>query len=81
MQDDLLYAIGLPVALAEEELLSTSRFFGSFGKVKKLLINKATSSRDSAYEGQCAVYVWYHHAVHVALAVKVSLLFVQLLSV
>jgi len=74
VQDDLLYVIGLPIALADESLLVTPRFFGTFGTVKKLLINKATGSRDSAYEGQCAVYVWYHHAVHVALAVKVSIL-------
>ena len=71
VQENLLYVIGMPQQLANEALLSSDRFFGSFGTVRKLLINKQTGSKDSAYEGQCGVYVWYEHPVQVALALKV----------
>lgn len=63
MQENLLYVIGIPKTLANEELLVSDRFFGQYGQVKKIVINKMTSMRESAYEGQCAVYIWYQHPV------------------
>lgn len=72
VQENLLYVIGMPYKLASEQLLSSQRFFGRYGLIRKLLINKATGSRDSQYEGQCAVYVWYEHPIQVAIALKVQ---------
>ena len=51
-QEHLLYVIGMPPQkLASETLLSSDRFFGQYGNIQKILINKATASKDSAYEG------------------------------
>lgn len=70
VQEHLLYVIGMPQKLASETLLSSDRFFGQYGNIQKILINKATASKDSAYEGQCAVYIWYEHPIQVAIALK-----------
>jgi CCR4-NOT transcription complex subunit 4 len=71
VQENLLYVIGIPQSIASEQLLQSDRFFGAFGQIKKLLINRSIGSRESQYEGQCAVYVWYAHSIQVALALKV----------
>jgi CCR4-NOT transcription complex subunit 4 len=56
VQENLLYVIGIPMYLADEELLKSPSYFGKYGQVQRLRINH--SPKDS-YEGQCAVYVWY----------------------
>lgn len=66
---NLLYVIGIPKRLGKEDLLMQSKFFGQFGKIKRLLINSSTKD---FYEqqGQCAVYIWYESELSVAIALR-----------
>lgn len=66
---NLLYVIGLPKRLGKEELLVQSKFFGQFGRIKRLLVNSSTKD---FYEqqGQCAVYIWYESELSVAVALR-----------
>eukprot|EP00347_Sterkiella_histriomuscorum_P000504 403375596 len=67
VQENLLYVIGIPEKYADENLLASQRYFGLYGEVKKIRINRCP--KDS-YEGQCAIYVWYSHPIQVAVAIK-----------
>lgn len=40
MQRNLVYIIGIPQKYAEEEILRKQEFFGQFGTIKKVIINK-----------------------------------------
>lgn len=66
---NLLYVIGLPKRLGKEDLLVQSKFFGQFGRIKRLLVNSSTKD---FYEqqGQCAVYIWYESELSVAVALR-----------
>jgi hypothetical protein len=46
VQENLLYVIGIPQSLASEQLLASNRFFGSFGGIKKILINRSMGNRE-----------------------------------
>ena len=48
VQENLLYVIGIPQKYAKDSLLASTRFFGQYGRVRKLVINSQT--KDS-YEG------------------------------
>jgi hypothetical protein len=65
----LLYVIGLPKRLGKEDILSQPKFFGQFGKIKRLLVNSSTKD---FYEqqGQCAVYIWYESELSVSIALR-----------
>jgi CCR4-NOT transcription complex subunit 4 len=41
---NLLYVIGLPVRIADPELLQDYKFFGQFGKIKRILVNNQTKN-------------------------------------
>ncbi|ELA41087.1 uncharacterized protein VICG_01880 [Vittaforma corneae ATCC 50505] len=42
VQRNLVYVIGIPQKYAEEEALKRHEFFGQFGSIKKIIINKRT---------------------------------------
>ena len=39
-KSDLIYIIGLSKEMSSEDLLMNSHYFGQFGKVRKVVINK-----------------------------------------
>lgn len=40
IKKDLVYVMDLPADLASEKLLSSHEYFGQYGSVKKIIINK-----------------------------------------
>ncbi|KAM0676471.1 hypothetical protein GVAV_000438 [Gurleya vavrai] len=55
IQRNLVYVIGIPQKYADEILLKKNEFFGQFGKIRKFVLNKRTSSLETT----ASAYVTY----------------------
>ncbi len=42
VQRNLVYAVGLPLRLCSEEQLSDKLYFGAYGRIKKISVNRST---------------------------------------
>lgn len=77
VKSKLLYVIGMPKAFACEDLLGSESFFGQFGKLDKIVINRRPSKQvgdiEKTYKEQIAVYVHFSKPAEVAVALRVSL--------
>jgi CCR4-NOT transcription complex subunit 4 len=74
VQKNLVYVTGLSPGIKEEELLETLRgetYFGQYGKIAKIVVNKRTAhdpySGDKA--GGIGVYVTYHRKQDAAMCI------------
>ncbi|XP_026474047.1 putative uncharacterized protein DDB_G0286901 isoform X2 [Ctenocephalides felis] len=60
LQKNLVFVVGLPMRLADSEILKKHEYFGKFGKILKVVINQSTS-----YAGpqgpSASAYVTYSH--------------------
>ncbi|KAK7267600.1 hypothetical protein RIF29_20278 [Crotalaria pallida] len=60
IQRNLVYIIGLPVNLADEDLLQRREYFGRYGKVLKVSISRtATGMIQHSANNSCCVYITY----------------------
>ncbi|XP_058098347.1 uncharacterized protein LOC131243196 isoform X2 [Magnolia sinica] len=60
IQRNLVYIIGIPVNLADEDTLERREFFGQYGKVLKVSISRlAGGSQHSSNNNTCSVYITY----------------------
>ncbi|XP_044473449.1 uncharacterized protein LOC123201912 isoform X3 [Mangifera indica] len=60
IQRNLVYIIGLPLNLADEELLKGREYFGQYGKVLKVSISRtATGVIQHSSNNSCCVYITY----------------------
>ncbi|XP_024084097.1 CCR4-NOT transcription complex subunit 4 isoform X2 [Cimex lectularius] len=58
VQKNLVFVVGLPVRLADPEMLKKHEYFGKFGKIHKVVINQSTSYAGSQGPSASA-YVTY----------------------
>ncbi|XP_063229601.1 uncharacterized protein LOC134534877 isoform X3 [Bacillus rossius redtenbacheri] len=61
VQRNLVFVVGLPMRLADPEVLKKHEYFGKFGKIHKVVINQSTSYAGSQGPSASA-YVTYHKA-------------------
>ncbi|KDO55239.1 hypothetical protein CISIN_1g0019211mg, partial [Citrus sinensis] len=60
IQRNLVYIIGLPINLADEDLLQRKEYFGQYGKVLKVSISRtATGDIQHSANNSCCVYITY----------------------
>ncbi|KAM7254705.1 hypothetical protein ACFE04_019946 [Oxalis oulophora] len=60
IQRNLVYIIGLPLNLADEELLQRREYFGQYGKVLKVSISRTTTGAiQHSSNNSCCVYITY----------------------
>ncbi|KAL5740713.1 hypothetical protein ACOSQ2_029893 [Xanthoceras sorbifolium] len=60
IQRNLIYIIGLPLNLADEELLQKREYFGQYGKVLKVSISRTASGViQHSSNNSCCVYITY----------------------
>lgn len=61
---NLVYAVGLPPNIAYEEQLKRAEYFGQYGKIAKIVLNRnqITASGDSR-RGTASAYVTFSHKV------------------
>ncbi|KAI4292447.1 CCR4-NOT transcription complex subunit 4 [Pancytospora philotis] len=57
IQKTLVYIIGIPQRFAEEATLRRHEFFGQFGAIKKIIINRRTDARPG--ESTASAYITY----------------------
>ncbi|CDS09708.1 hypothetical protein LRAMOSA02385 [Lichtheimia ramosa] len=75
VQKNLVYVIGLHPKLATEEIIRSSDFFGQFGKIAKVVINKrpvaptSNASGTTTMQPSAAVYVTYNRKEDAAKAI------------
>lgn len=54
VQKNLVFVVGLPVRLADADVLKKHEYFGKFGKIHKVVINQSTS-----YAGSQVRYILF----------------------
>lgn len=60
IQRNLVYIVGLPASLADEEILERREFFGRYGKVLKVSISRSNASnQQSTSNPTTSVYITY----------------------
>ncbi|CAD0206237.1 unnamed protein product [Chrysodeixis includens] len=62
VQNNLVFVVGLPVRLADPEILKRQEYFGKYGKIHKVVINQSTTyagSQTSLQGPSASAYVTY----------------------
>ncbi|XP_047333192.1 uncharacterized protein LOC124936716 isoform X2 [Impatiens glandulifera] len=60
IQRNLVYVVGLPLTLADEEILQCKEYFGQYGKVLKVSISRTASGAiQNGANNSCSVYITY----------------------
>jgi hypothetical protein len=63
VQKNLVYVLGLPLKLATEEILKSQDYFGQYGKISKVVVNKRTptshANSSSPAASHTGVYITY----------------------
>ena len=57
---NLVYAVGLPASIASEDILRKPEYFGQYGKIAKIVINRAVSG-DAGRRASASAYVTFVH--------------------
>eukprot|EP00002_Diphylleia_rotans_P000854 TRINITY_DN10456_c0_g1_i2.p1 TRINITY_DN10456_c0_g1~~TRINITY_DN10456_c0_g1_i2.p1 ORF type:complete len:887 (+),score=152.11 TRINITY_DN10456_c0_g1_i2:141-2801(+) len=72
VQRNLVYVIGIPLAIAKEEILRRDDLFGRFGKIVKIVVNRNSASRNFSAQddGSAGCYVTYAKAEDAAEAIS-----------
>ncbi|XP_074276300.1 uncharacterized protein LOC141600034 isoform X2 [Silene latifolia] len=60
IQRNLVYIVGLPLDLADEDLLQRKEYFGQYGKVSKVSISRTSAGTIQQFANNtCSVYITY----------------------
>ncbi|GAB2285136.1 hypothetical protein Dimus_019589 [Dionaea muscipula] len=60
IQRNLVYIVGLPLNLADEDLLQRKEYFGQYGKVLKVSISRTSSGTIQQFPNNtCSIYITY----------------------
>jgi hypothetical protein len=59
IQRDLVYVIGIPVEIADEEILGRYEYFGQYGSVKKIVVNNQASHAGGFQRPTVSAYVTF----------------------
>jgi CCR4-NOT transcription complex subunit 4 len=63
---NLVYAVGLPPSLATEDVLRRPEYFGQYGKVAKIVLNRSQATIGDPRRASCSAYVTFVHKVSCA---------------
>lgn len=61
IQRDLVYVIGIPIDIANEEILSRYEYFGQYGPIKKIVVNSQTVHTNSYQKPTVSAYVTFQN--------------------
>lgn len=61
VQRNLVYAVGMPLSICREEMLADKQYFGAFGRIKKVSVNRSTPFSQVQKNGPSgSAYVTYY---------------------
>jgi len=72
---NLVYAVGLPPNIATEELLRKPEYFGQYGKISKIVINRNHNPGADPRRASASAYVTFAHKVRLIFAACMGLFF------
>lgn len=70
---NLVYAVGLPPSIATEEILRKPEYFGQYGKISKIVINRNHNPGDTR-RASASAYVTFAHKVRIYFCINNILL-------
>ena len=72
VQRNLVYVIGLSPAIADEAVLRSSNFFGQYGPISKIMVNKShlVNSPKKSAKNSSAAYITYKDAADAQAAIE-----------
>ncbi|CAJ1905666.1 unnamed protein product [Cylindrotheca closterium] len=56
---NLVYAVGLPIAMATEEILRKPDYFGQYGKIAKIVLNRSQATAADPRRASASAYVTF----------------------
>ena len=60
---NLVYAVGLPPQIATEEILRKPEYFGQYGKISKIVLNRNHNGNGDPRRASASAYVTFAHKV------------------
>lgn len=60
---NLVYAVGLPPSIASEEILKKPEYFGQYGKIAKIVLNRSQTAGGDVRRASASAYVTFAHKV------------------
>lgn len=60
---DLVYAVGLPPSIASEDILRKAEYFGQYGKISKIVLNRSQTTGGELRRATASAYVTFVHKV------------------
>ena len=60
---NLVYAVGLPPSVATEDMLRKSDYFGQYGKISKIVLNRNHNGNGDPRRASASAYVTFQHKV------------------
>ncbi|GFH47541.1 CCR4-NOT transcription complex subunit 4 [Chaetoceros tenuissimus] len=58
---NLVYAVGLPPSIATEEILRKPEYFGQYGKISKIVLNRSHTGNGDPRRASASAYVTFAH--------------------
>jgi len=58
---NLVYAVGLPPSIASEEILKKPEYFGQYGKIAKIVLNRSQTAGGDVRRASASAYVTFAH--------------------
>jgi CCR4-NOT transcription complex subunit 4 len=65
---NLVYAVGLPPTIASEDTLRKADYFGQYGKISKIVLNRNQTTGGDLRRASASAYVTFLHKVRVSLS-------------
>lgn len=60
---NLVYAVGLPPTVANEDTLRKPEYFGQYGKISKIVLNRSQTTGSDLRRSSASAYVTFFHKV------------------
>jgi CCR4-NOT transcription complex subunit 4 len=60
---NLVYAVGLPPNIATEDALRKPEYFGQYGKIAKIVLNRTNVTSSDPRRASASAYVTFVHKV------------------
>ena len=61
VQKNLVYVIGIPLSVADEKILESDKYFGQYGPILKLAVNKKNVCNADTPHATVSCYITYMH--------------------
>lgn len=62
---NLVYTVGLPPAIVTEDILKKAEYFGQYGKIAKIVVNRSNSTSGDPRRASASAYVTFVYPVRV----------------